>query len=326
MVLLLANYISNMPELPEVEALRRSLEPYVISQKIDFVKVLLPKLVSSSGTTRKVDLEKLERFKLGLQGRELVDLRRRSKNLIFSLSDGGRLLIHLKMSGQLVYQGKGKRPETEKILKTDQRFLNQDFVWGGHPIELTEHELPNKHTHLIFNLDRGNLFYNDVRQFGYLLYYSSMEELDLSGHFAGLGMEPLSDEFTLKNFTIELQKKKGNLKKLFLDQKVVVGLGNIYADEVCFVAGVRPTRNVETLKTKEIKRIYEAIRQILPVAIEDGGSSVASYLLGDGTKGNYAKKHFVYNRGGQCCKVCGAKLIKTKIAGRTTVYCPVCQK
>jgi formamidopyrimidine-DNA glycosylase len=116
------------------------------------------------------------------------------------------------------------------------------------------------------------------------------------------------------------------LKKLFLDQRVVVGLGNIYADEVCFRAGVRPTRTVESLKLKDLKSLYTAITQILPEAVQDGGSSVANYLLADGQRGNFARKHFVYNRGGEDCKICASTLKKIKLAGRTTVYCPKCQK
>ncbi len=299
-----------MPELPEVEALRISLLPLVIGQIIHKVQVLTPKLVSSAGTSRSSCLTKKTQFEEEIKGQTILEIKRRAKNLIFTIENGSQILIHLKMTGQLVY-----RPNE-----------GHQIVWGGHPIELSHMHLPNKHTHIIFELDRGKLFYNDVRQFGYLLFFPDEQTLLKSGHFDKLGLEPLSDEFNLSTFTEKLKAKKGNLKKMFLDQQVVVGLGNIYTDEVCFVAGVRPTRTVESLKPKEIKKLYETIKTILPEAINDGGSSVANYLLGDGQKGNYTKKHYVYNRGGLKCKVCGSKLVKLNLAGRTTVYCPICQK
>ncbi len=304
-----------MPELPEVEALRLSLQPHILRQTIKQVEVRLPKLVSAKGTARQASSAKKDEFENKLSDRQILNLRRRSKNLIFEFDNGSRLLVHLKMSGQLVFQPK----------ESSQNQL-EPIVWGGHPIELSEKELPNKHTHIIFWLSNGTLYYNDVRQFGYLLYYPSQKSLDQSGHFDKLGLEPLDKEFTLENFKTALLKKKGNLKKVFFDQEVVVGLGNIYADEVCFWAKVRPSRSVSSLKPKEVEALHEAIITILPLAVKAGGSSVANYLLADGTKGNYAKQHFVYNRGGLECKICAATLSKTKVAGRTTVYCPNCQK
>jgi formamidopyrimidine-DNA glycosylase len=200
------------------------------------------------------------------------------------------------------------------------------LIGGGHPIELSENKLPNKHTHVIFRFAHGNLYYNDVRKFGYLLHYDNLEEFEREEHFKDLGSEPLGEGFTLQKFTRALESKKGNLKKVFLEQKVVVGLGNIYADEVCFVAKVRPDRTIESLKKVEIKRLYEAIQKIIPRAIELGGSSVANYLLADGSRGNYAREHYVYNRGGKECLICGTILEKKQVAGRTTVYCPYCQR
>jgi formamidopyrimidine-DNA glycosylase len=113
---------------------------------------------------------------------------------------------------------------------------------------------------------------------------------------------------------------------LFLNQKVVVGLGNIYCDEVCFEAGVRPDRKVESLEDQELELLYEAIVRIIPAAIKAGGSSVANYVLGDGSRGTFVEEHKVYNRGGMECMVCGEELAKEKLAGRTTVFCENCQK
>jgi len=230
--------------------------------------------------------------------------------MMINLEEGGVVLVHLKMTGQLVYQSN----------QLDQT------VWGGHPIQLTDQKLPNKHTYIIFTLEDGYLYYNDVRQFGYILYFDSMDVINELGHFDDLGWEPLDEDFTLAAFTEKLKDRKGILKKVFLDQKIVVGLGNIYADEVCFEAGIRPDRKIESLSKKEIAKLYQAIVRIIPRAIELGGSSVADYLLADGSRGNYAREHKVYKRAGKECFKCGKKLIKTEVAGRTTVFCEFDQK
>lgn len=305
-----------MPELPEVESLRRSLQAYVLDQKILKVEVRLPKLVSGRGTKRLDDVSKAVHFQKFLQGKTILSLERRAKNLIFGLSDGGVLLVHLKMTGQLVFVPKTTRNQV--ATKTG----DIKPVIGGHPIMESEKSLPHKHTYVIFELSEGNLYYNDTRQFGYLLPFVSLDEVISAGHFSGLGLEPLSSEFTESEFTRRLGLKKGNLKKVFLDQSVVVGLGNIYCDEVCFQAGVRPTRMVQTLSPEEVSALYQAIISVIPKAVELGGSSVANYLLADGSRGNYAREHKVYKRGGKPCLVCNQTLEQTRLAGRTTVFCP----
>lgn len=302
-----------MPELPEVEALRRGLLPLIVGQKIQKTEVKMPKLVSSKGTTRTASDKKLQEFIQGILGKTIQGVERRAKNLIFSLNDGGIILVHLKMTGQLVYKGKSG---------TDKEIA----ISGGHPIELSQSSLPNKHTYVIFNLDHGTLYYNDVRQFGYLLYFPDKQTLESEKHFDGLGFEPLDNDFTFKDFYTKLKTKSGILKKVFLDQTVVVGLGNIYADEVCFDAKVKPLRKVDTLKKSEIIALYEAIIKILPKAVAMGGSSVANYLLADGSRGNYAREHKVYGRAGLECFRCGKLLVKTILGGRTTVFCNSCQK
>lgn len=301
-----------MPELPEVESLRLSLIPRIVGSTIQKVRVLMPKLVSSKGTTRTVSNTKVAEFINGLEDTKIVSINRRAKNLIFNLSSGGILLVHLKMTGQLAF--KSNKNSHDKA------------VIGGHPIQESELVLPNKHSYIIMQLDNGNLYYNDVRQFGYLLYFKSLEVFEAEGHFENLGLEPLDQEFIWQDFYTKIKGKTGNIKKLFLDQTVVVGLGNIYADEVLFRAGVLPTRNTNSLTKVEIKKIFEAILVILPKAVNMGGSSVANYIMADGSRGTYAHEHMVYGRGGKECLVCGTILQKTVIASRTTVFCPECQK
>ena len=298
-----------MPELPEVENLRLGLQRRILGQRVRSIAVRNPKLVSGRGNLRKASPKKTREFIRGLTGARILDVTRRAKNLVFHFSGGKRLVVHLKMSGQFVYKENGKN-------KVD----------GGHPIRISETVLPNPHTRLIFELGKGILYYNDTRMFGYLLYYPSEAHLDKAGHFRNLGLEPLDAAFTPAYFRGSLRARKARLKSVLMDQAVVTGLGNIYADEVCFLAKVRPNRRASSLSDKEIGRLHRAILAILPKAIAAGGSSVVSYRLADGSRGNYAREHKVYGRAGEKCFRCGSVLKKTAINNRTTVFCAKCQK
>jgi len=299
-----------MPELPEVENLRLGLKRVIVDQKILQVKVRKPKLVSGKGTIRKASNVKKLEFVHKLKGEKFLDVERRAKNLIFKLSHRKILLGHLKMSGQFIYQPKSKSKP----------------VIGGHPIELSGHKLPNKHSHIIFELERGTLYYNDTRMFGYLLYYPNIQAFKAENHFKNYGVEPLSREFTLKHFQKELKKKTGKIKTVLLDQKIVTGLGNIYADESLFEARIRPNRNPSSLSSPEVKKLHTVIIRIMQKAIKVGGSSVATYRLLDMSQGNYAREHKVYGKAKKPCVNCGKLLSKTIIQGRTTIFCPKCQK
>ena len=296
-----------MPELPEVEALRRSLEKVLLNATIHKISVLRDKIVSSSGTVRIADPIKVNEFIIAPIDQKILSLTRRAKNIMINLSGGAVLLVHLKMTGQLVFVSNSGEQTT-----------------GGHPIQ--NQTLPNKHTYIIFELDTGQLFYNDVRQFGYVLYYPNMQTIIDTGHFDKLGTEPLGENFELEDFEKKLTQKFGILKTVLLEQSVVVGCGNIYCDEVCFASRVLPTRKCNTLTHTEITRIYTEIKRILSLAVSEGGSSVANYLLADGSKGNYAHYHLVYGKKNKPCVICGKLLESTKITGRTTVFCTNCQK
>ena len=295
-----------MPELPEVESLRRSLEPYIVGQVIKSVQVFKSKLVSDKGTKRTENLAKVQNFITGLTGQKILSLTRVSKNIIITMESGAIMLVHLKMTGQLVYQPKVG-----------------DTVFGGHPIESLE--LPSKHSHIIFELDDGVLYFNDTRMFGYVLYYPDYGTMQLDHDWSKLGQDPAQGSFDAKQFVEDFGKLSGIVKKNFLDGRGVVGLGNIYADEVCFDAGITPMRTNKSLTQLELKKIVKSINKIIPLAIEQGGSSIANYLLADGSRGNYAHYHKVYNRGGKPCLVCQRDLKSIKLAGRTTVFCLKCQ-
>jgi len=306
-----------MPELPEVESLKRSLVPFILGQTISKIEIFKPKLVSSKGTVRQPLEAKVVEFIKELTGQKIVEIQRIAKNLLFHFESGKILLIHLKMTGQLVYQAKSEKPKGGS--------QNSIIISGGHPIELSTMQLPNKHSHVIFTLESGTLYFNDTRMFGYLLYYPNIQSLQAEEHFKDLGVDPFDPGFNLRDFSRNLKSRKSKLKSVFLSQGVVIGLGNIYADEVCFAAGVRPDRPCNSLKDAEIKKIFDAINVIIPLAVDLGGSSIANYLLADGSRGNYAREHKVYNRAGKPCLVCGHTLEKMIINTRTTVFCPVCQ-
>ena len=319
-----------MPELPEVENLRVGLEREIKNQKILSAEVRLPKLVSGTGNKRKSSKTKAVEFIKGVSGKKIVEIDRRAKNLIFKLSDGSAILVHLKMSGQFVYKSSrqgnivegGHFPEipNKPGSRTSGGAQRQEFT------NRPEVSLPGKHTHIIFKLEKGTLFYNDTRTFGYLIYYKNLEELHRSETLKNLGPEPLSEEFSLEYFAKALRNKKKNLKSALLGQEVVVGLGNIYVDEACFHAGINPSRMTHKLKSEEVKKLYAAIKKILPRAIHLGGSSVATYMLLDESRGNFAREHKVYGKDGDPCINCKRPLSKKTLAGRTTVFCKNCQK
>ncbi|MBP7006587.1 MAG: bifunctional DNA-formamidopyrimidine glycosylase/DNA-(apurinic or apyrimidinic site) lyase [Candidatus Pacebacteria bacterium] len=299
-----------MPELPEVENLRLGLEKSILGQKILGVIVTKPKLVSDKGTIRTASKKKQRDFIQGLTGEKFLSVERRAKNLIFKLTNNKIILAHLKMTGQFVY-----KPKT-----------GNKNITGGHPIEASETSLPNKHTHIIFELNKGTLYYNDIRMFGYVLYYKSLEEFEKENHFHNLGKEPLEKDFTEKYFIESLKGVNRKIKTVLMNQDIVTGVGNIYTDESLFESNIRPTRRASSLKEVEVRKLHKNIISIMNKAIKAGGSSVATYRLLDESRGNYARVHKVYGKSGENCLTCNNPLKKILINTRATVFCPICQK
>lgn len=304
-----------MPELPEVESIRLGLKKAISGQSIIDIVIRNLKITASNSNKRSEDQNKAKLFVEGIINKKIIDIKRRAKNIIIELEDNSIILIHLKMTGQLVYIDN-----------------SNNLTIGGHPITQSyKGDIPNKHTHIIFSLTKGKLYYNDTRAFGYVLYYKNIKQAIEEGHFYKLGLEPFDTNFTLEIFVSAIKDIKNRnkiLKKVLLDQTIVVGLGNIYADEVCFASGVMGDRLLKDLKDCEIITLYNNIKLILQKAIDLGGSSVSDYLLADGSRGNYAREHKVYGRAGLKClnPNCDNILDKMTIAGRTTVYCKKCQK
>jgi len=286
-----------MPELPEVETIKNDLSKKIIGKKIMGVVVKKSRIVKG-GVKGFISLLKDSAFK---------KIDRRGKLLIFKLSAPGKyLLVHLKMTGQLIYQ-KGDR-----------------ILGGGHG-ELEDDKLPGKYTHIIFEFsDKSNLFFNDLRQFGYMKIASGKE---LEKALADFGPEPLSPGFTLRKFCDILRGKKTTIKQVLMNQKFIAGIGNIYADESCFWAKIKPTRKIASLTESEIKCLYSSIKKVLKLAIKKRGTTFNNYRDADGNRGNFIKFLKVYGRKGERCKRCRRGVIKKiKHNGRGTHFCLACQR
>ena len=300
-----------MPELPEVETIKNDLKEKILNKKIKKVDLRLKKIVKSSARN----------FALDLEGNNFKDIKRRGKLLIFGVGTGHcpvptnkYLLIHLRMTGQLIYQ------------------KNKKIIAGGHSdggrdeaLPRLYNDLPNKHTHIIFYFsDKSQLFFNDLRRFGVVKIVNEKELEEIIDDF---GIEPLEKSFSLKVFKDIIGNKSGNVKAFLLNQKYIAGIGNIYADEILFEAKILPNRKVISLKIEEIKKLYQAIRKILKKAVKYRGTTFNSYIDTRGQRGNFTRFLKVYGREKKKCLRCKkGMIIKTKIAGRGTRYCDECQK
>lgn len=279
-----------MPELPEVETIRRDLLRRVINKKIIGVEVKKVKLIRG-----RTDI-----FINTLKGNSFKKIKRRAKLLVFELKKE-YLLIHLKMTGQLVYQKEKK------------------IIAGGHTY--SGQQLPNKYSHIIFTFaDSSRLFFNDIRQFGYM---QLVEKKELERILNVYGPEPLTKEFTLKRFKEILDQRQTAIKAVLMDQSLIAGLGNIYASEVCFFAKVKPDRPVKTLTEKEIKDLHQGCEVILRQAIAKRGTTANNYVDAFGQPGNFINFLKVYQR--EKCQSCASVIKKKTIAGRSSFYCPQCQ-
>lgn len=293
-----------MPELPEVETIKRDLESYILGKRIVQVNILEEKIVKNRNNS----------FVSILKNNSIKAINRIGKLLIFNLTSGEKsMLVHLKMTGQLVYL-------SGKILSAGGHSLNQK----GGVIEQIGGELPNKHTCVVFVFDDDStLFYNDLRKFGYI---EIIPNSKLGTIYEKFGIEPLTNSYTLGNFKKAIKTRKTNIKAVLLNQGVIAGIGNIYADEILFLAGVNPGRLVGGLTGQEIESIFHASQKIIKKAIINRGTTFSDYLDGRGKKGNFVKLLKVYGRTGQKCNKCGHDIKKIRLAQRGTHYCDFCQK
>lgn len=272
-----------MPELPEVETVRRGLNKLITNRKITAIEVRYPGIIVGSVTG----------FKNQLIGRQLLDVGRRAKYLLFHFDHDLTMISHLRMEG-----------------KYQVRSSLGDF---------------DKHVHVIFTLDDGQyLGYRDVRKFGKMQVVPTDAVLKTKS-IAALGPEPLTPEFTPAALAAGLKRRKKNIKATLLDQHVVSGLGNIYVDEVLWMAQINPNEPANNLSEKQLAALYPAINEEIATAIKAGGTTIRSYVDAMGHKGKFQLSLKVYDQEGKPCVRCGQQIQKIKVAGRGTHFCPQCQ-
>ena len=287
-----------MPELPEVEIVRESLNKKIRQKKVENVIV----------RNRKLRFKIPSNFENFLRYQKILEVSRFSKYLIFKLSNKSFCLLHLGMSGtiHLLYSRK-------KNLVTNTSFYSS-------PI------LPEKHNHVEIIFKNLRLVYNDPRRFGF--FQILKDENSLKKRFLSLGPEPFDRKFNKKYIYSSLRNKEKNIKNFLLDQNFVSGIGNIYANEILFLSKIRPTQKGATLNEKDCKKIAKNSQKVLRVAIDKGGSSIRDFKNTLGKKGSFQKEFNVYGRNGLNCKRlrCQGIIKKKVISNRSTFYCSTCQK
>lgn len=287
-----------MPELPEVETIKLGLAKLLPGKVVKDVWHDWPKSFPNAPSD-------VARFLINAQ---ILEVRRRAKVLIIELSSKYSLVIHLKMTGQLVYRGEHK-------------------FGAGHPNKDLVGDLPAKATRVVLEFtDGAKLFFNDQRKFGWMRLIPTIEipEIDF---FKKVGPEPLEDNFTVDVFIKRLQKRKNSpIKAVLLDQAVLAGVGNIYADESLFLAKIHPSTPVGNVSRAKLVTLYGSLRGVLALSIEKGGSTDRNYVDAAGRQGSYLSFAHVFRKEGQPCPRCGTEIIKIRVAGRGTHICPRCQK
>ena len=288
-----------MPELPEVEVVRRSLQSFIKGLKIKKVSIF------NRNLRYKID-QNLNKI---IKNQKITSVNRKSKFLLISLENHNIILIHLGMTGKVFIL----KNSSDKIFKTSFYYTNK---------------INKKHNHLLIDFNKSvRLIYNDVRKFGFIKIIPT-SDIKKNSHLAMLGPEPLSKEFD-KNYLIEKSKKaKKNIKSLMMDQKVVSGLGNIYVNEILYLSSINPTKISNILQNYEINKIIKNTKYILHKAIRLGGSSIKDFRDISGKNGNFQQNFMVYDRANEPCKnkKCIGQIKKIYISNRSTFYCLKCQK
>lgn len=273
-----------MPELPEVETIRRTLSLHVNGMRINKIKLLWPAAVCGWDDNT---------FEALVTGRRIEKIDRRGKYLMILLDQELTLIAHMRMTGRLNYY--------------------------------SDHQEPEKHTHVVFQLDHGELHFSDVRKFGRIQAIPTFQRFTDTS-LGKLGPEPLTDEFTPTVLKERFGRRKVSLKAALLDQHVLAGLGNIYVDESLFLARLSPERRVDQLTDEEMIKLHQSIQHVLQAGIDAQGTSFRDYRDANGEKGSFQRLLQVYGRGGEPCFLCGQPLERMRLAGRTTVFCRCCQE
>mgnify|MGYP001494130672 FL=1 len=289
-----------MPELPEVEVVKRSLESKIINSIIKKVQINDHKL------RYKVKREIVKK----LTGKKIKKIKRRSKFLIFEINKTYLMLVHLGMTGKFFLEDRNK-----KKFKTSFYYL-------------LDYQKDQKHNRVIFFLSKNRkLIYNDVRKFGFIKLYKFSDYIRIS-HLKNLGPEPLEKKWNFKYFKNYIVNKKRNIKNILMDQRFVSGLGNIYVNEILFLSGVRPCSEVKELKDFKIKKIIKNSKMILKKSIKLGGSTIKDFSSENGKKGVFQEHLKIYGRKGKKCSNvdCNTNIVRIVISNRATFFCKKCQK
>lgn len=310
-----------MPELPEVETIRRGLEKRIVGKTITDIEIKSPKNFLGD--------------KMDVRGLKVIKVERRAKVLAIRLEKDKNLLFHLKMTGQLIWRSPNEisnyqlsvsnQISNSKYQKTKKNDLDQ-FA-GGHPDHSWHLPLPSSATAVIFTFgDNSKLYFNDLRKFGWCKVLSDEQ---LKHVFTEeYGLEPFDPKF-VPEYLMGLAKKIPNrkIKQFLTDQKIIAGIGNIYVDESLFAAKISPVRKVKDVTKAEWKKIIQSVKKILELGIKHGGTTDSDYVNADGEKGGMQNYLMVYRKVGQDCpNNCGDKIKRIVVGGRGTHFCPECQK
>jgi formamidopyrimidine-DNA glycosylase len=288
-----------MPELPEVETIKRGLSQLLIGQQITSAEADWQKSFPNSPSD-------VSQFMVRAK---ITRIKRRAKVLIIELSTKYSLVIHLKMTGQLVYVSNAVR------------------FGAGHPTQSLVSKLPDQSTRVSIGFkDGSHLYFNDQRKFGWMRLMPSVEIANLD-FFKKLGPEPLTANFDWQKLKERLSRRSNtSIKAALLDQSVIAGIGNIYADESLWGAKIHPTTLVKDISDEQIKLLHQEMIYVLKLAIKSGGSTDRNYVNAEGKKGSYLTFARVFRREGMPCPRCGTPIEKTRVAGRGTHFCPFCQR
>ncbi len=286
-----------MPELPEVESIRRKLNTILANRQIQQIEVLREKSFLFFPT-----------FSQEILNQSILEVRRRAKILQIVLSGKRDLLIHLKMTGQLIFVD-----------------VDGQRAGGGHPTADWVNALPAKHTRVIFNFtDSSKLFFNDMRVFGWI---RSPLKIDVNKEFTNYGPDIDDPNLTVDYLLNQAKRRQIPIKQFIMDNKVICGVGNIYASESLFAVGINPTKSAKEISKKEMTKLFKAMQKIIERSTELGGTTFDGKYVGvDGFAGGFQHELKVYGRAGEACLSCGAEIEKIKQGGRGTFYCPICQQ
>ena len=288
-----------MPELPEVETVKNGLKQLIVGKTIQSVTFDTAK----SFPNKKEDVSRY------LIGSSVVSVIRRAKVIIIELDSKYSLLVHLKMTGQLVYKDKSVR------------------FGAGHPNDSLIGKLPDKSTRVVLSFKQGGkLFFNDQRKFGWIKLIATAEIPNVD-FFKKIGPDALAGDMTWQKFRERLLRRpRSGIKAVLLDQSIIAGLGSIYTDEVLWASRIHPSQPAADLSSRKIHELYDNIVAILRLAIAKGGSTDRNYVDAEGKKGSYLKYAKVFRLNGTPCQRCGTAIIKIRVAGRGTHICPSCQR